>query len=87
MNTKYGYSQRLVNAVHSPDATWLGAELGRACIAHGYSVIEVAEVLKVSRQTVYNWMRGTHKPPLRKADQIQVLIDKLQQLPLPSENG
>ena len=58
----YGYSQLTVAANKSASRRLLGVTLGRACIARGVPVSEVASQFCVSRQTVYNWFSGKHEP-------------------------
>ena len=61
----YGYSQSLVFANKKADVKSLGVALGRLCIRHGISVVEVKQELGVSRMTVYNWFQGKSSPVLR----------------------
>lgn len=75
--TKNGYTQRIVAEINKADPTLVGVVLGKLCLAKGYSVIEVAEVLGVSRQTVYNWMIGRNKPRPRYEQKLRDLIAKL----------
>lgn len=56
--------------------TGLGVELGELCMKHGYSVREVAEVLKVAKPTVYNWYNGA-KPSKKITPKIQKIVDML----------
>lgn len=58
----HGYSQYTISANKSADKRLIGVALGRACIARGIPVTEVARKFGVSRQTVYNWFCGTHGP-------------------------
>ncbi|NDG30751.1 transposase family protein [bacterium] len=54
-----GYSQQLINDNKAADKQKLGVQLGRVCIKHNISVADVSAYFGVSRQTVYNWFRGT----------------------------
>ena len=54
-----GYSQQLISDNKAADKRKIGVLLGRVCIKHKVSVADVAAYFGVSRQTVYNWFRGT----------------------------
>jgi transcriptional regulator with XRE-family HTH domain len=66
-----GYSQSLVDANKKADTKSLGVALGRVCIAHNISVIEVADYLGVSRMTIYNWFEGANVPYARYYEDIE----------------
>ena len=51
------YSQKIIDAVSKTPKT-LGTQLGRWAVYHDIPVTKIAEVLGVSRQTVYNWFTG-----------------------------
>lgn len=80
------YSKKITSRIADSDPINLGAKLGKLCVLHGYSVIEVAEVFKVSRATVYNWFSGRFKPSRHLEERIQSLVGKLSQKPTSSEN-
>jgi len=77
---KNGFTQRIVKEIKNANPMLVGVELGQLCLDRGYSVVEVAEVLGVSRQTVYNWMIGRNKPRLKYEQQVRELIVKLRSL-------
>ena len=58
----YGYSARTIHLNKEADHRRLGVALGRAAIALGVSVSDVARTMGVSRQTVYNWFVGSYDP-------------------------
>lgn len=66
------------------DKATLGAELGRLRLARGYTLSEVAEVLNVSKVTVYNWVAGKKQPSPSHAEKIERLIKQLKPLPSPN---
>lgn len=78
MKAKYGYSHKIVEILNASTSNSLGIALGRLCLSRGYSVKDVAEVLGVSRQTVYNWFTGVVEPNKQRAEKVQFLIEKLQ---------
>jgi transposase len=80
MSSKYGYSQSIISATNNNELKGLGIELGRMCVRNQYSVAEVAQVLKVSRQTIYNWFTGKGNPRKRYEEQVTALIEKLKQV-------
>jgi DNA-binding XRE family transcriptional regulator len=57
-----GYSLRLRTLNQKAPSRLLGVRLGRVCIKHDVPATVVAEVMGVSRQTVYNWFKGTSSP-------------------------
>ena len=57
-----GYSLRLCELNRRAPSILLGVRLGRVCIKHDIPVMEVAEEMGVTRQTVYNWFVGTTNP-------------------------
>ena len=57
-----GYSLRLRDLNRRAPSKLLGVRLGRACIKHDVPVTVVAERMRVTRQTVYNWFAGTTAP-------------------------
>ena len=81
-----GYSQIVIEANQKAIALTTDAEpslallLGRACIAKRFPAATVAERLKLSRQTVYDWFSGKAKPQRAKEEQIKSLIDELNRL-------
>lgn len=58
----HGYSLRLRDLNRRASSKMLGVRLGQACIKHGVPASVVAERMGVSRQTVYNWFRGSSNP-------------------------
>jgi transcriptional regulator with XRE-family HTH domain len=72
-----GYSLHLVLLNNGADPSNLGVRLGRACIARDISVIQVAEELGVTRQTVYNWFAGASSPHWRCADRVEQYLNNL----------
>ena len=73
----YGYSQRLIEAIHSADPKSLSVALGRLCLKLDIPVNDVAQTLGVSRATVYNWFWGTSKPDPKRSVRIVEYICKL----------
>ena len=49
----YGYTTRLDSLNKQANASHLGVKLGRVCIKHDLSVIEIATKLRVSRPVSY----------------------------------
>jgi predicted DNA-binding protein YlxM (UPF0122 family) len=52
------YSQKVIDAISRTPKS-LGSNLGRWAVHHDIPVTKIAEVLGVTRQTVYNWFTGT----------------------------
>jgi DNA-binding XRE family transcriptional regulator len=73
----YGYSVRLIKLNNEADNTLIGVRLGRVCIEHDISVLDVASALRVSRQTIYHWFGGTYLPKKETAARIQKYMDAL----------
>lgn len=57
-----GYSLLTIQRNKTADVSKLGVALGRVCIERCIPVTEVAERLKVTRQTVYKWFDGSSNP-------------------------
>ncbi|CAB4190034.1 hypothetical protein UFOVP1288_31 [uncultured Caudovirales phage] len=57
-----------------PENVRVGIELGAACLKYNVPVTEVAEHLKVSRQTVYNWFCGVCVPNKLLVPRIKVYL-------------
>jgi len=66
-----------------PESTHLGRELGRLCVLHGYTVLEIAGVFGVSRQTAYNWVLGRTYPSRYIRERVAQLVVKLKRKPIP----
>lgn len=82
----HGYTKRLIKIVNDPELQGLGVELGRLCILHGYSATEVAEVLEVTRATVYGWFTGKYQPTKRMVPKMTDLVERLRQKPIAVPN-
>ena len=57
-----GYSRKLIHMNDEASDALIGVRLGRVCINNDVPVIDVANRLGVSRQTVYNWFCGAKSP-------------------------
>lgn len=75
-----GYSVQTLKDNAAADAGRLGVRLGRLCIDKNISVAEVAKAMQVSRQTVYNWFRGTKSPCVgERTEKVEAYIARLSQ--------
>lgn len=73
-----GYSRKFVNANKEACPFHVGVCLGRICIERDIPIQDVAEHLKVSRQTVYSWFLGiTHPHPANRKLMLE-LLDRLE---------
>lgn len=57
-----GYDSLFIRKVEEADQKPAVLLLAEACIVKNVAVTEVAEMFKVSRATVYNWMTGKTAP-------------------------
>ena len=57
-----GYSLSVVEDIKKADGSLLGVRLGQLCVYHGIPVSVVADLLGVTRQTVYHWFCGARSP-------------------------
>lgn len=73
----YGYTLALVEVNKLAPRHKLGVKLGRACIAAGIPVTQVAEYFQVSRTAVYDWFCGRSNPSWRMEPLIEEYIKKL----------
>jgi transcriptional regulator with XRE-family HTH domain len=83
---KRGYTEKLKAIILNPDITGVGVELGRLCILHGYSVIEVADVFGITRATAYNWITGRSTPSRHLLPKVAELVERLQQKPVAEQH-
>lgn len=72
-----GYSLRLRDMNHKASSKSLGVQLGRVCIKHDVPAALVAQRMGVSRQTVYNWFRGSSTPGPNLTTLIEQFISSL----------
>jgi len=73
----YGYSVKLAQTNANADGDMLGVKLGNVCIRNDIPVAVVAERLKVSRQTVYDWFRGEVSPQAASVTAIEEFLASL----------
>ena len=69
-----GYTYRIRKLNRSADKKNIGVRLGRHCIDQNISVIELMDLLGVSKQTIYNWFMGIHTPGPRQTAKIRELF-------------
>lgn len=72
-----GYSLRLRDLNRRAPSNLLGVRLGRVCIKHDIPAALVADRMKVTRQTVYNWFRGVSNPSPSLVTLIEQYISSL----------
>lgn len=70
----YGYSARLIALNKQANPKLLGVRLGRVCIKHNIPVADVASMLGVSRQTIYNWFSGERNPQNSVVESVEDLL-------------
>jgi len=75
--THQGYSRKFVAANKCADPFHVGVQLGRICIERDIPITDVAQYLKVSRQTIYLWFLGKSKPQPKKREVLFQLLDRL----------
>jgi hypothetical protein len=76
-----GYSRKFIAANKEADSFHVGVHLGRICIERDIPIQDVAEYLKVARQSVYYWFLGTKLPHPTNRKEICELIDRLEAKP------
>lgn len=62
------YSERFLVEMHQADPERFGIKLAKACVKANVPALYVAEIIGVSRMTVYSWFRG--KPLRDKNTQV-----------------
>lgn len=72
-----GYSLLLRDLNQKAPSILLGVRLGRACIEHNVPATVVAKVMGVSRQTIYNWFKGTSSPGPALTSKVERYIASL----------
>jgi len=68
-----GYDSLFIRKVEEADQPSAVLQLADVCIEKNIPVAEVAELLGVTRATIYNWMTGTTAPSPR----YRALIPKI----------
>ena len=81
-----GYSSSTVALNKKADKTRLGVALGRLSIELGIPVAEIAERLRVSRQTVYNWFVGINDPSKDVTKEVIKLLETFEDVKLAKRN-
>lgn len=71
-----GYSFRIRDLNRKGNKQNIGVQLGKHCIQNNVPVSLVMETLGVSKQTVYNWFAGVHKPAI--AHELKIKLHFLQ---------
>jgi hypothetical protein len=69
-----GYSIRVAEAIKNADGSLLGVQLGRKCLERDIPVVEVARILKVTRQTVYSWFLGKARPQPHHVHGVEIFL-------------
>lgn len=72
-----GYSLKVAESVMQSDENTLVGRLGRECLRRDIPVTQVATVLGVSRQTVYNWFLGVTQPLPHHAATALIWLESL----------
>ena len=72
-----GYFNSMIRRVQEADSGLIGVRLGLVCISNDVPVERVSTELGVSRQTIYSWFIGKHKPTRRMTPDIEALIEQI----------
>lgn len=72
-----GYSKRIMDANAKADASSLGVLLGRYCIEHDISAVEIAKIVRVSKMTIYKWFTGEWEPRPQYLTRIEAILKTL----------
>jgi transcriptional regulator with XRE-family HTH domain len=70
----HGYSIGVLQRNQEQPDTNIGVRLGRTCIDKGIPVSDVAHKFGVTKQTVYNWFRGSATPRPHVAADIDAFL-------------
>lgn len=73
------YSGKITYEVNNAPQDLVGVQLGKLCITKNIPVVDVAQYLNVSRQTVYFWFKGKCRPKKELHEKIEQLVEKLSQ--------
>jgi predicted DNA-binding protein YlxM (UPF0122 family) len=71
------YTAKLIKCIEEADQSKLGVQLGQVCVRNDIPVNDVADFLKVTRVTVYNWFKGKTNVLGQYQEKIEKLITKL----------
>jgi predicted transcriptional regulator len=77
-----GYSSAFVRRIHSAQSGVYPAVqvLGQVCLEHEVPITMVADMLGVTRATVYNWLTGATAPRGPQYARIPKVIKELRKL-------
>jgi hypothetical protein len=75
----HGYTVSLLVANKKADNSSIGVVLGKECISRNIPVALVSTKLKVSRQTVYSWFSGYHKPVGKHVVEIKKFLTEVRE--------
>ena len=73
-----GYASGFIEQVKAADATLVGVQLGRLCVAHSIPAAWVAARVGVTRTMVYRWFVGGFSPQGERLKKVQTLLARLQ---------
>ncbi len=71
------YSLDVAEAIWGGDKSRLGVRLGQACLERRLPVVQVAEALGVTRQTIYNWFTGAYDPTESHREAVERFLASL----------
>lgn len=74
MRDSRGYSVRLLKQIEAADQSAPVIQLAKLCVAHDIPVLTVAKAIGTSKQTVYAWFSGRHRPSPVFNDRISELL-------------
>ena len=72
-----GYSTVFLAAVNSADPELPAVQLAKLCMEHGIPMAFMADKLKVSRATMYNWAVGKSTPKEKNLSSILKWVARL----------
>ena len=71
-----GYSVHVLRQIDAADPTRVAIQLAKHCVAHNISAAMVAKELGTSKQSVYAWFSGRHRPSPVFAERVTALLDR-----------
>jgi DNA-binding transcriptional regulator YiaG len=74
MRDSRGYSVHILQQISAADPALPTTQLARHCVKHNIPVVVVAKALGTSKQTVYAWFSGRHRPSPVFTERVEKLL-------------
>jgi DNA-binding XRE family transcriptional regulator len=76
MRDSRGYSVHIQRQIEAADPSQVAVQLAQHCVAHNISVLTVAKAVGTSKQSIYAWFSGRHRPSPVFAERVAALLER-----------